>query len=47
MHVALAERIQRFTKEEAFHKRLEVEQEALQTGSMSQVYCYPRPTHLR
>ena len=34
-HVALAERIQRVTKEPTFHRRLECEQEALQTGGCS------------
>jgi hypothetical protein len=34
-HVALAERIQRVTREAAFHKRLECEQEALSSGACS------------
>ena len=34
-HIALCERIQRLTKEEGFHKRLECEQDALQTGQCS------------
>ena len=34
-HVALAERIQRITKQEAFHKRLECEQDALANATCS------------
>ena len=34
-HVALAERIQRVTKEASFHKRLECEQDAVSTGTCS------------
>ena len=35
MHVNLCERIQRTTREAAFHRRLEAEQEALGSGSCS------------